>query len=192
MIPSSGGNYRMSQYNTIESYYQNDIWNEFYPETYDACVKGRTYFSGNQSEMVGTIAGVYKIPINRNIIAKGGLTWSSDGTVTIQQAGIYAVSARMYVSDQAYNNYNLAVRKNNNVALAESMAVSLQMSRNMDGYNPGGGFTYGHPSSFLNVYSITPLEAGDNVYMTLQSESQTFSRMNQNGGMELFLLQANL
>lgn len=174
----------MSQYNTVENYYQDDEFNVFYKETYDPMVKGRTYFSGNISETVTDPGGVTKLPVNRNIIVKGGLTYNSNGSVNVVTAGTYAVSGRLFVSDQAWGRYNLSIKKNSNVSLCESMSHSCQSSRNMDGN--------GAQHSYLNVYNIVHLNAGDNIYMTIQDSDSGLRRFNENSGMELFLLQADL
>lgn len=174
----------MAQYNTLENYYQNDKFNVFYKETYDPMVKGRTYFTGNISETVTDPNGVVKLAVNRNIIAKGGVTYNSNGSANIVTPGLYAVSARLFVSDQAWGKFNVSVRKNNNVSLSESMAHSCQSSRNMD----GGGAQH----SYLNTFNIVKLNAGDNIYMTVQASNSGLKRFNENSGMELFLLQADL
>lgn len=174
----------MAQYNTIEKYYQGTTPDVVYKETYEPMVKSKTYFSGNISETVTDPSGVVKLAVNRNIVAKGGLTYNSNGSVNIVTPGIYAVSASLFVSDQAWGKFNIAVRKNSNVSLSEAMSHSCQSSRNMDGN--------GAQHSYLNTYNIVKLNAGDNVYMTVQASNSGLKRFNQNSGMALFLLQADL
>lgn len=173
----------MAQYNVVDRYYSGTAPDTVYRETYEPMVKAKTYFSANISETVTDPAGVVKLPTNRNVVAKGGLTYSN-GSVNIVTPGLYAVSARLFVSDQAWGKFNVAVRKNSNVSLAEAMSHSCQSPRNME----GGGAQH----SYLNVFNIVKLNAGDNVYMTVQASNSGLKRFNQNSGMELFLLQADL
>lgn len=174
----------MAQYNTVETHYDNNVYNIVYKETYEPMVKGKTYFSGNISETVTDPSGVTKLPVNRNIIAKGGLTYNSNGSVNIVTPGIYAVSGRLFVSDQAWEKYNISVRKNSNIPLCESMSHSCQSSHNMDGN--GAQHSYG------NCYGIVHLNKGDNIYLTVQDSGSGLRRFNENSGMEIFMLQADL
>lgn len=172
------------KYKTIERYYQDDAFDTVYKETYDPLVKYRIYFSGNISETVTDPSGVTKLPVNRNIITGGNIMYNSNGSVNITTSGIYIVSARLFVSDQAWEKYNVAVRKNSNIPLCESMSHSCQSSRNMDGN--GAQHSYG------NCYGIVHLDRNDNVYLTVQDSGSGLRRFNQNSGMEIFMLQADL
>ena len=181
----------MKKYKILDQIYKDNEYNTIYRKTFDDIITGKTYFSGNNEEMVGKISGLYEIPIKRNIIKSDNLKINSNNKIIIPIDGLYIVSGKVYVSANASGIYNLAVRKNDAVSLSECVGYSVGFPTNMDGveYIEGKGYIYGDSASMISTYSISKLEKGDEIYMTLQNTESRQSRICRYGGLDLVLIQ---
>lgn len=183
----------MSKYLIEDQIYKDSEFKKIYRRSFDAIVKEKTYFSGNNDETVANISGIYEIPIKNNITKSDNFSINSNEKVVIPKDGFYLISARVYVSDNASGIYNLAIRRNDGVSLSEALGYSLKFPTNMDGWeaSDGSGYVYSALSSMVTTYTISHLAKDDQIYMTLQNTENRLSRLNRNGGLEIFLLQAD-
>lgn len=181
---------------------QTNNYDILYPETYEKLVIGKSYFSGILGEeRVFSETSVYIVPIKK-VIASNGLALTyrqSDGKVVINENGIYIISGRIHMSDQAYGRMQIGIRKNTNIVLAQGFSYGMQMPRNMDGVtntdtntNGNGNILNGTNQSFLSVYWVGELNKNDSVYLTYQKYNGGLIRMNRKSGMDIFLLQSDI